>query len=253
MNKIILTFGFPRTGTTWAFNAVRMIAKKNSVNFKSGFSPSAPVDWINDEDTIILKTHSPWRTNELENIMNAGAAKLIFSVRDAASTVVSQKRIMRSLGIEAKFLKLLEDLSFQYDVCIKNFANFPQYLIIDESEIINKNTSLCNDIQEYCELGNENVSDIAEKLTKDNISFHIDKITEKNSWTKTFTEVDWETQWHANHIWKNPEKINWKPAEIGLIEEINKKIQKIKDINSSKDKKEVSENSQSMILEYLSK
>jgi hypothetical protein len=93
MNRLIVVFGIQRTGTTWCFNATKKMLEKRSDSFQSGFANKPSVNWVENPETVLIKTHTPWRMNELENLVEKGAGRIIMSVRDPGQTVLSQIRV----------------------------------------------------------------------------------------------------------------------------------------------------------------
>ncbi|MGD9200473.1 MAG: sulfotransferase domain-containing protein [Chitinispirillia bacterium] len=85
MKKLIVTAGMPRSGSTWLYNAVRLLLKHNS-------SLDIGAGWIADfnsfmhHDVVILKIH-----NYEPQIAN-NAIRILYSFRDIRDVLASFKR-----------------------------------------------------------------------------------------------------------------------------------------------------------------
>lgn len=251
MQKFVMVFGLPRTGTTWAFNVCREMLKQNNVDFSSGFAYRPSVNWVDDPEVVLLKTHSPWRLNELHNLLESGAGRMIMSVRDPATTVLSQMRVIKSQGKRPKRMQLLEQLASDYERYLHAFADYPQYLVIDEAEIDSKALEICKSINSYCDFENKSLASIAKDFSKDNVSAHISYMATKEGWMGSFDEYDPETHWHANHLHYGEYQVLWSPAEEQLIRQIDKMIDKFKNNNNLRERK-WSPDAHNLINSYIS-
>ena len=249
MNKFIMVFGLPRTGTTWSFNVAKEMLKGK--DFNSGFAEKPSVNWVEDPQIVLLKTHTPWRLDELGNLLESGAGRLIMSVRNPGDTVLSQIRVMQSQGRRPKRMQLLEKLASDYERYLRAFANYPQYLVIDEAEINSKTLEICQSINSYCEFENAYVKKIAENYHKDLVSQTIRDIRNERGWKGTFDEYDEETHWHANHLHDGEYAVEWKPSEQQLIKQINKMIDQFKNNNNFRERT-WSPNAHNIISSYIS-
>ena len=244
-----MVFGLPRTGTTWAFNVAKEML--NNTDFQSGFAVKPSVNWVENPETVLLKTHTPWRLDELGNLLENGAGRLIMSVRNPGDTAMSQMRVMKSQGKKPKRLETLEKMAAQYQKYLNAFAKYPEYLVIDESEINSKTLEICQSINSYCEFENARVKKIAESFTKDAVANTIQKISEDRGWRGTFNEYDHNTHWHANHLHNGEYTVEWSPAEQQLIRQINKMIDQFKNNNNVRERT-WSPNAHNLISSYIS-
>lgn len=244
-----MVFGLPRTGTTWAFNVAREMLKGK--DFNSGFADKPSVNWVEDPQIVLLKTHTPWRLDELGNLLESGAGRLIMSVRNPGDTVLSQMRVMQSQGRRTNRMKMLETLASDYERYLRAFAKYPEYMVIDEAEINSKTLEICKSINSYCEFENKSVTSIAKNFTKDAVAENIANISKENGWRGKFEEYDEETHWHANHLHNGEYAVEWSPAEKQLISQINKMIDKFKNNNNLRERT-WSPNAHNLISSYIS-
>lgn len=244
-----MVFGLPRTGTTWAFNVAREMLKGK--DFNSGFASRPSVNWIEDPQVVLLKTHTPWRLDELGNLLESGAGRMIMSVRNPGDTVLSQMRVIKSQGRKPKRMELLEQLALNYERYLRAFSDYPQYLVIDEAEINSKTLEICQSINLYCEFENRSVKKITENYYKDMVSQTIQNISEERNWQGMFDEYDEETHWHANHLHDKDYVVEWSPAEHQLIAQIDKMIDKFKN-NDNFRERTWSPQAHNLISSYIS-
>jgi hypothetical protein len=249
MNKFVMVFGLPRTGTTWAFNVAREMLKGK--DFNSGFVSRPSVNWVEDPQIVLLKTHTPWRLDELGNLLESGAGRMIMSVRNPGDTVLSQMRVIRSQGRKPKRMELLEQLASNYERYLRAFSDYPQYLVVDEAEINSKTLEICQSINSYCEFESRSLKKIAESFTKSSVSEKIKGIAVEQGWQGTFDEFDKETHWHANHLHNKEYVVEWSPAEHQLIAQIDKMIDKFKNNNNVRERT-WSPNAHNLISSYIS-
>lgn len=248
MNKLIVVFGLPRTGTTWSFNATKKMLEKKGENFQSGFAHKPSVNWVENPETLLMKTHTPWRMDELSNLVEKGAGKLIMSVRDPGQTVLSQIRVFKSKNKKVYRKQMLERIVSQYDKYEKSLDDFPEFLIIDEWNIEQDPHSICKQINSYCDINNKHVSDVARALSKEQVANFVKNRFDEDA---DFSEFDEDSHWHAHHIREEPYEVEWKPEEWQLIIEGNVLIEKIKKKRESVERSHPSQ-SNNLINSYLS-
>ena len=101
MFRVIFTYGFHRTGTTWTFNVIREILKRNKISYKSFEYKSFDYNYLNElienhigDYFLIIKTHS------LDSILNCQkileekklSFKVLFNLRDPRDVICSRIR-----------------------------------------------------------------------------------------------------------------------------------------------------------------
>lgn len=253
MEKFIMVFGLPRTGTTWAFNVVKSMLDAEKTNYQSGFAVKPSVNWVDNPDTVLVKTHTPWRTDEFGSLLESGSARLIMSVRNPQDAIASQVRVMRSQGKRPKKTELIEKMLVQYQNYSRAFANYPKYIVIDEADIENDAITICNGINSYCNfsLSNKTIKDIASQYTRENVAEKINNLAQDKKWQGNFNEYDSNTHWHDNHISNENNDIEWSGVDKQLFIQINKLIDQFKN-NSNIRERIWSPNAHNLINSYIS-
>ena len=90
--RLILSAGMPRSGSTWLYNAVRLLIE-NSLGSKNNFSCGWIGDWedIPKKDVMLIKIH------DFDQKIAADASTIVYSFRDIRDAMASSSRKFNSL------------------------------------------------------------------------------------------------------------------------------------------------------------
>jgi hypothetical protein len=236
MKQIIMVFGVPRTGTTWAFNVAKGLLQQAGEPYCSGFANDPPVAWATSP-TVLLKTHKPWRPSLFAELMQHRAAHLIFTVRNAEDTILSLYRVMRDQLPSADRMEVLTLLHQRYLALEAYFAHLPRFVVVDEGEIATRPVEICRAIGDYCGIRTDEATlkEVANRLRKEQVAVAIDAMAGARQWQRAFGDYDDATQWHANHVSQQGYSYDWSAQESRRLDDINQVIASIKRAAAEKD------------------
>lgn len=200
MPTLIITHGLSRTGTTWSFNVCRKLLSQAQLPYSSAFAFNPPVSFARSDAIFLLKTHSLWRPNILHALLAADAARLVVSVRDPGQTALSLLRVQNRPLSDESISSALRDMLNQYLRMRDIVAKCATYITIDESEIQTNGNGLVERINDYCNFGVNEVTDITSSMSKESDQQSISELAKTRGWLGSFWEWDEESQWHANHV-----------------------------------------------------
>lgn len=152
MKELILSAGMPRSGSTWLYNAMRLMLKTmKGLDLGAG--------WIQDfqsfknHDTVLMKLHS------FEPGVVPKANFVAYSYRDIRDSLASMKRKFNSKPTIAMADKFIED-----DKKWRERANF----ILKYEDMVGNQGAIINELSEIMKIENIDGVKIADEINKMN-------------------------------------------------------------------------------------
>lgn len=246
MNRLVIVYGLPRTGTTWAFNAVMTILKTQGSAVQGIYAgPStdrAILSRYSDVESLVIKTHRLRHLRMAGEEVNGAKLRILLSMRDPGETVLSQLRV----GIVRQntdsttshdVIPHLKRLLRSYRRIKQELKVIPKALIIDEQSISASGASIIQDVAQYIQvpLSTEKAVALANHLSRDAVMKAIQKRNKDLRRTGVFGEYDRDTHWHANHIRDQDYSRHWQQGDRFVMNKISRVQARIKYMNELKD------------------
>lgn len=246
MNRLVIVYGLPRTGTTWAFNAVMTILKSEGSAVQGIYAgPStdrAILGRYSDATSLVIKTHRLRHLRMAAEEVKGAKLRILLSMRDPGETILSQLRvgIVRQNAASTTshdVIPHLKRLLRSYRRIRQELKATPKALIIDEQSINASGARIIQDIAQYIQvsLNTDKAVALANHLTRDAVTKAIQKRNIDLQRTGVFSEYDRETHWHANHIRDQDYSRQWQQGDMFIMNKISRVQARIKNLNEQKD------------------
>lgn len=207
---ILLTYGSPRSGSTWLFNVVRRSLTSAEIPFKwavvsePGIANQKELD-PEQSELVVLKSHRLGDTEALRRLVEEGLARVLVSSRETTSQLQSLRRIRENnekKSAEVNPGKGVADLKRRTAAEAAELLMLRPYLAVQEFHMRNKPERAVKDVSRFLglRLSRFDLREIAEEFSVESVAKKISLMSENNGWKGTFKEYDRETHWHANHI-----------------------------------------------------
>lgn len=198
MSNIVVCFGLPRSGSTWAFNALRMILQEQQP-VASIFSDSLPLEqteWPTTGQTLLVKCHAP--TDTMLQFCSFMNARWIACIRDPRDCIVSA---MEAFHFPPGTATNLVQNSLTSWSKIRSSISEP-LLIRYEDE--NNRQQICRRLADHVgvSLNETTIERIVESLSSQSVKKLINdsienNLLDENDPAGTFIP---ESHWHPNHV-----------------------------------------------------
>jgi Sulfotransferase domain len=198
MSEVIISFGLPRSGSTWVYNALRRLlaVRTAPIALFSDNLAATPMNWPAQGQALLVKTHDP--SAEMISFASFVNAKWIVCVRDPRDCVVSA---MEVFGVSATDAVSFVEKSLRAWVAL-TAAVHDIFLI--RYEDISDRSKICREMAEYLgiDVDVDLIDKIVEELEPDSVKNIIDGAIQEGVLDPENPVSSWmpEQQWHPNHI-----------------------------------------------------
>lgn len=195
---LVLTTGVFRSGSTWIFNAVRLLASLAGNRVRSGFREDLCEEEIggrNEACITVLKAHNP--SKRLLEMIAASGGRTILTVRDPRDCVCSFMAAFRR-----DFPWALRRVTASCDGALKAVEFSRPHTFRYEAGFMDDRATLA-DVSDYIGIPNvmSNIDCVFSELKRESVRSKIASLTNEGVIDQSIPRThDPVSHWHPNHI-----------------------------------------------------